>query len=191
MKDKLKHFLGTAFAALSLLLAGSFARTASAQESASFGADTLKQNLRPVVDSTLLGVSIFDILPTKAKGARADVTVRQSNQVAMAFRTQIGKNSSRKISGYRVRIYFDNQQNSRQMGMGARNRFINLYPEIPAYIVYQAPFFKVTVGDFRTKSEAMELLRSIRGEFPTAFVVKENINYPDPDPKAGVSTPSI
>ena len=42
-------------------------------------------------------------------------------------------------------------------------------------------FFKVRVGDFRTKSEAMELLLKIKIEFPTAFVLKETINYPPAD----------
>ena len=36
----------------------------------------------------------------------------------------------------------------------------------------------MTVGDFRTKSEAMELLSRIKYSFPSAFVVKENISYP-------------
>jgi hypothetical protein len=34
------------------------------------------------------------------------------------------------------------------------------------------------VGDFRTKSEAMELLSRIKREFPSAFVVKESIEFP-------------
>ena len=36
----------------------------------------------------------------------------------------------------------------------------------------------MTVGDFRTKSEAVELLNRIKSDFPSAFIVKENINYP-------------
>ena len=47
-----------------------------------------------------------------------------------------------------------------------------------AYRSYANPYFKVTVGDFRTKSEAMALLERIKYEFPSAFVVKENISYP-------------
>ena len=52
------------------------------------------------------------------------------------------------------------------------------HPGIAAYRSYENPFFKVTVGDFRTRSEAMQLLTSIKSEFPKAFLVKENINYP-------------
>ena len=52
------------------------------------------------------------------------------------------------------------------------------YNDVAAYRSYVNPYFKVTVGDFRTKSEAMQLLQKIRGAFPSAFIVKENINYP-------------
>jgi hypothetical protein len=53
-----------------------------------------------------------------------------------------------------------------------------MYHGIRAYRTYANPYFKVTVGDFRTKSEAMELLSRIKSIFPAAFVVKENISYP-------------
>ena len=36
----------------------------------------------------------------------------------------------------------------------------------------------MTVGDFRTRSEAVKLLERIKGAFPSAFVVKENIAFP-------------
>ena len=36
----------------------------------------------------------------------------------------------------------------------------------------------MTVGDFRTKSEALGLLNRVKGMFPSAFIVKEQINYP-------------
>ena len=133
----------------------------------------------PSVDSTLIGKSIFNILPSKGKGARADVTIHQSQSIQKALGSQISSNSSRKMSGYRVRIFNDNKQTSRGASEAALNRFKGMYPGIAAYRTYSNPFFKVTVGDFRTKSEAMQLLQQIKGSFPSAFIVKESsINYP-------------
>ena len=57
-------------------------------------------------------------------------------------------------------------------------RFKGMFPGISAYRTYSNPFFRVTVGDFRTKSEAMQLLQRVKGDFPTAFIVKETIGYP-------------
>lgn len=122
------------------------------------------------LDSTLLGKSIFNLLP--------NVTVHQSQSILNSLNKQISANSSRRITGYRVRIFNDNKQTSRGASEAAAGRFKGMYPGIAAYRTYSNPFFKVTVGDFRTKSEAMQLLQQIKGAFPSAFIVKETINYP-------------
>lgn len=130
------------------------------------------------LDSALRGKSIFSLLPSKEKGDRADVTVHQSRNILDAFNSYVASNASRDVAGYRVRIFNDNKQTARPESEAVLARFTRMYPGIPAYRSYTNPFFKVTVGDFRTKSEAMQLLREVRESFPTAFVVKENIGFP-------------
>lgn len=135
----------------------------------------------PKIDSTLAGKDIFAVLPSKAAGAPADVKVHQSALIRNSLGLHIKNNAGRPIEGYRVRIFFDNRQSARVNSEDTEKNFRAAHPDIPAYRSYVNPYFKVTVGDFRTKSEAMQLLRSIVREFPTAFVVKENINYPAVD----------
>lgn len=130
------------------------------------------------LDSTLIGKSIFNLLPSKEKGGKADVSVHQSQAILKLLNSQIASNSSRKMTGYRVRIFNDNKQNSRGASEAALNRIKGMYPGLAAYRTYSNPFFRVTVGDFRTKSEAMQLLQQVKGSFPSAFIVKETINYP-------------
>jgi hypothetical protein len=135
---------------------------------------------RPVaaVDSTLAGKDIFHILPSRKAGDDADVRVDQANEVKASLREHVASNSKRTISGYRVRIFFDNRQTARVESENTLKKFNGLFPDVMAYRIYANPYFKVTVGDFRTKSEAMALLTRIKGDFPSAFVVKENIEYP-------------
>jgi hypothetical protein len=130
------------------------------------------------VDTLLAGKDIFHIMPLKAKGGNADVEIYQSQEVANALRKQIQDNSKRTMNGYRVRIFFDNKQTARIESEETLKNFESIYHGIKAYRTYANPYFKVTVGDFRTKSEAMELLSRIKSRFPSAFVVKENISYP-------------
>lgn len=129
----------------------------------------------PAVDSTLVGKSVFNILSSQAAGI---TNIHQSQAIVDAMKAHFAENPSRKISGYRVRIYFDNSQNARNASEAALNSFREMHPSVPAYRSYQNPFFKVTAGDFRTKSEAMAFLQKVKGMFPASFVVKENINYP-------------
>lgn len=146
------------FAILALLAALSF--QAAGQNSSS-------------VDSTLVGRSIFNLLPSREKGNKATVTVRQSAEIREAFNRQVAANASKRVVVYRIRIYNDNKQNARSASESAMNRFKSMYPGVAAYRSYVNPFFKVTVGNFHSRPEADRMLQQLRGSFPTAFVVKE------------------
>lgn len=130
------------------------------------------------VDTLLAGKDIFHVMPLKAKDGKADVEIYQSHEVATSLRKQIQTNSRRVMNGYRVRIFFDNRQTARIESEEMLEKFESMYHDVKAYRTYVNPYFKVTVGDFRTKSEAMELLSRIKRDFPSAFVVKENIEFP-------------
>lgn len=157
-----------------------FLWSAGAQESvhAASSIDSLDLRLPARIDSTLAGKSILRILPSRSKGDAATVTVNQSSALASALEKQISENSERTMTGYRVRIFNDNKRTSRQDSEKALKEFHLAYPDIPVYRTYTNPFFKVTVGDFRTKSEAMQLLRTLKTDYPTAFIVTETIEYP-------------
>jgi len=125
------------------------------------------------VDEALAGKNIFNENARSGK-----VNVRQSAEIEAAMNGHFETNRKRLISGYRVRIFFDNKQSARGASEEALARFTAMYHDVRAYRSYVNPYFKVTVGDYRTKSEAMELLQRIKANFPSAFIVKENINYP-------------
>ena len=118
------------------------------------------------VDTAYVGKRVFDL------------NVRQSAELAGSMNEYIKSNPSRAIAGFRVRIFFDNKQSAKVESEKTMARFTEMYRGVPAYRTYSNPYFKVTVGDCRTKSEAMALLGQIKKDFPSAFVVKENICYP-------------
>lgn len=132
--------------------------------------DSLVYRPADAYDTDLAGVSIFDYT--------SGVSIAQSAAVREGMLRHIGSNSGRKMGGWRVRIFFDNKQDSRAKSEVALKDFQARYPGYGAYRTFANPFFKVTVGDFRTKSEALELLERLRKDFPSAFVIRESISYP-------------
>lgn len=140
--------------------------------------DSIVYRPASAVDTTLVGRSILDVMPKKDLGGKADVNVNQAEEIGQAMQEHVASNSDRTMTGYRVRIFFDNRQSARVASEETLKRFESMYHDVVAYRTYANPYFKVTVGDFRTKSEAMALLERIRYEFPSAFVVKENIAFP-------------
>lgn len=76
--------------------------------------------------------------------------------------------------GFRVQLHFGND---RDKAREVKSKFLNLHQDIPAYESYQQPNFRIRVGNFRTRIEAMKFLKSIKSEFPAAFVVSDDIQF--------------
>lgn len=83
------------------------------------------------------------------------------------------------LHGYRIQIYFDSGNNSKKGAINAKAKFITKYPDVEAYIIFQEPYYKVRVGDFRTRIEAEGFLGKIIDEYPNAYRVNDNINFPE------------
>ena len=81
-----------------------------------------------------------------------------------------------KLKGYRVQIFSgDKKQPARQ----ARLKFTKLYRKTKAYERYEQPNFKVRVGDFKTKIEALKFKNKLVDHFPNAFIVEDEIEFMD------------
>ncbi len=143
------------------------------------------------VDTALVGKNIYQVLSVSSLGDKAEVVLHQTDSIYAAMDSHLRDNASRTISGYRIRIFFDNKQSARVASEEALKKFESLFHDVVAYRSYANPYFKVTVGDFRTKSEAMSYLERIRKDFPSAFVVKENIAFPVVDKDNSFVTDTI
>ena len=76
-----------------------------------------------------------------------------------------------KTVAYRVRLFFDNQQDSRDMAYAVKGKFNEAYPHIPVEVSYKTPNFMVTAGYFLTHVEATAFLAEILGTFPKSFII--------------------
>ena len=123
------------------------------------------------VDSTLLGRNILSVLGP-------GVTVNQSRTMRSAFDNYVSNNASKKLTGYRIRVYFENGQNARNRSEAVARSISGTYPGIGVYRTFESPNFKVCVGDFRTKDEALKVYHSLKASYPTAIILRETINYP-------------
>lgn len=89
---------------------------------------------------------------------------------------------NRKLEGipcYWIRIYSGSAHNSREEAYKTKARFLMKYDDIRNDVIYDDPNFKVYVAGYRSKSEARKLLNKIRGDFPTAFIVYDIIDFPE------------
>lgn len=72
--------------------------------------------------------------------------------------------------GYRVQIYNGTDRATAQQ---RKVDFIRRYPGIRAYLSYIAPTYRLKVGDFKTRAEAMKLYKEISPLYAPCMVVPD------------------
>jgi hypothetical protein len=80
------------------------------------------------------------------------------------------------MNGYRIVIFTSNTPNARREATDAESKFKGLNTGEKTYLSYDAPYFKVSVGNFIHQEEAVSILGQIHKEFPQAFITQERIN---------------
>lgn len=110
----------------------------------------------------------------------ATVVVTEREGAADAVRSLSNRNSQQvRMRGYRVCIFFDNGQDARAGAMEARTLFEEKFPGEAIYMVYENPYFRVTVGNCLTIEEAIILKAKVAEFFPKAFPKSEELRLSD------------
>lgn len=85
---------------------------------------------------------------------------------------------SKTMSGYRVQIFMEIGNDAVSHAEVEKKRFTEAFPEIPVYLSYEQPYYRLRVGDFRNRVEAEKCLRLVKPQFNLAFVTADIINPP-------------
>lgn len=108
-----------------------------------------------------------------------NLNVNQDPRLDKMLNWHIAKNKKMDgMEGYRVEIFFSAEMDALEQSKNKKVEFLSKYPDYLVHIKYDAPNFKVRVGDFRTKNEALKLKKSIERDYPMAFIVPDKIKFP-------------
>ena len=83
------------------------------------------------------------------------------------------------MPGYRIQLYFGGD---RAKATNMRLDFLQQYPDVGAYVIYQQPNFKLRVGDFKTRLEAATFLKEMQPGYSMSFIVTDDVKLPDITP---------
>ena len=126
------------------------------------------------------GETIFDKLE-KPESGKGTVSVKQSEKLKMLVGSRkTGANveiedekAFLRAQGYRTQVFSGNNK---------EKEIKELFPEVPTYVTYNAPFWKLRVGDFLSHEEAYHMMRQLMDAFPAyakeMYIVKEEIKIP-------------
>lgn len=81
------------------------------------------------------------------------------------------------VTGFRIQLMAVSGPNSRNSIEKAKNEFKANFPNIPAYILWEEPFFRLRVGDFYTRIEALKVLNDLKLTYEGAYVITDKIEF--------------
>jgi hypothetical protein len=103
------------------------------------------------------------------KDPRLDVLLKKQGDI----NTAIKKANARTARGFRVLVV---NTNKRDEAIAAKTKVYTNFPELKAYLVYQSPYFRLKVGNFKTREDAQQYQKSLGYYFPKGvFVIPDTI----------------
>jgi hypothetical protein len=108
----------------------------------------------------LVGIFQVEIV----KDHRLDLLIRKQEEVNKKAYIE----NNRTASGYRVLVV---STNDRKKAMDIKSTLMRDYPEHKTYLIYQSPYFKIQIGNFRSRSEADALRKQITRRYPAGVIV--------------------
>jgi len=103
------------------------------------------------------------------KDPRLDLLVKKQIQI----NEETSREARRVSKGYRLLVI---NTNKRDEAVAAKTKVYNYFPELKSYLIYQAPNFKLKVGNFKEKKEAEEYQKKFQKYFPNGvFIMNDTI----------------
>lgn len=113
-------------------------------------------------------ISTITVIQPVALENRINAGINQTESVVTdSISSFDGLNRSSKVHGFRVQVFADNNQRSSQQEARSKAKLINeRFPEYETYIVYNSPYWRLKVGDFKSEFEAETVADELKKAFP-------------------------
>ena len=82
------------------------------------------------------------------------------------------------IDGFRVQIFMELGNDALRHADSVKNVFSEKYPDIPIYLIFGQPYYRLRIGDFRTRLEAENMYQQVKKKYKNAFVTADRIELP-------------
>jgi SPOR domain len=105
----------------------------------------------------MLGVQSQTI--TVVKDPRLDMLLRKQAEL----NKEVDKINNKTGPGYRIMVV---NTNDRTKALEVKSRMMSDFPDEKSYLIYQSPYFKILIGNFRTRQEAEPFQKKILEIYP-------------------------
>ncbi|WP_291082778.1 MULTISPECIES: SPOR domain-containing protein [unclassified Flavobacterium] len=116
-----------------------------------------------------MAILFLSVIPVFSQEAKTTVTQDPKFENLLKEKRRI--NSSITVNDrYKIQIYNGDSESSKKTLSEFKKEFKNF----DATIIFNTPFYKVWVGNFKTRIEAERNLNEIKSKYPNALLIKPN-----------------
>lgn len=102
------------------------------------------------------------------KDPRLDLLVKKQADI----NEEISRNARKSMKGFRLLVV---NTNSRKEAIDAKTKVYSNFPELKTYLIYQAPYFRLKVGNFKDREEAEDYQKKLNKFFPKGVFIMNDI----------------
>lgn len=124
-----------------------------------FGFTTKAQNLTEEVQTVKEGQGV--------------VTIHQDQGIDFLMETMVKENERKGgVDGWQIQLYSGSGPEGKRNAMDVKTKVLEKFPDAKIFTSYNPPFWRVRVGTYRHKYEALPLLKDLKEFFPNCYAVK-------------------
>ena len=98
------------------------------------------------------------------------------NRDSIALQSQINEETTREArkagKGFRLLVV---NTTKRDDAISAKAKVYTYFPELKAYLLYQSPYYKLKVGNFKERKEAEDYQKKMKRYFPSGVFIMNDI----------------
>lgn len=102
------------------------------------------------------------------KDPRVDMLIKIKAQI----NEETSRDARRNVKGFRLLVI---NTNKRDEAIAAKTKVYAYFPELKSYLSYQSPFFRLKVGNFKTKEDAENYRKRLNLYFRTGVFIMRDI----------------
>ena len=109
---------------------------------------------------------------TTVNGSK-NFTIKQDPQISSLLYKYKEYNRKREFAeGFRIQIMYTDVRDDVYKSKAAMYKE---FPDLASYVEYEQPYYKLRLGDFKTRLEATYYLQQVITLYPGAFIVRDKI----------------
>jgi hypothetical protein len=117
-------------------------------------------------------LAIFLLLSPIAAFSQVEIAKDHRLDLLIAKQEELNKKvyleNNRTASGYRILVV---NTNDRKKAMDVKSTLMRDFPDHKTYLIYQSPYFKIQIGNFRKREDAESLRKQVTRLYPTGVIV--------------------